>query len=138
MDRNGERIRETISRRGAIRQRAIDAYAANLDARHVIELADDAAVGNVREAIVDRESPACAITAAHRSALGGATRDAALEALRTELEQQISGGELVFLDVEPKGLLGLAGKYKDDPTLREICEEAYRQRDAQKAAEFPE
>jgi hypothetical protein len=68
----------------------------------------------------------------------GATRDAALEALRTELEHQISAGELVFLEVEPKGLPGLAGKYKDDPTLDDIVAEAYRHRDALKAAEFPE
>jgi predicted RNase H-like HicB family nuclease len=68
----------------------------------------------------------------------GETRDAALEALRTELEQHISAGELVFLEVEPKGLLGLAGKYKDDPTLDDIVAEAYRYRDALKASEFPE
>ena len=66
----------------------------------------------------------------------GATRDAALETLRNELEQQISAGELVFLNVEPKGLLGLAGKYKDDPTLRDICDEAYRQRAAERDAMF--
>jgi hypothetical protein len=68
----------------------------------------------------------------------GSTREVALEALKTELEQQISSGELVFLEVEPKGLLGLAGKYKDDPTLDDIVSEAYRYRDALKAAEFPE
>lgn len=68
----------------------------------------------------------------------GATRNAALESLKTELEQHISSGELVFLEVESKGLLGLAGKYKDDPTLDDIVVEAYRYRDSLKAAEFPE
>jgi hypothetical protein len=68
----------------------------------------------------------------------GATRNAALEALKTELEQHISAGELVLLEVEPEGLLGLAGNYKDDPTLDDIVAEAYRHRDALKAMEFPE
>ena len=30
------------------------------------------------------------------------------------------------------GVSTLAGKYKDDPTLREICDEAYKQRDAER------
>jgi len=29
-----------------------------------------------------------------------------------------------------RGLAGLFGKFRDDPTLREICEEAYKERDA--------
>ena len=31
----------------------------------------------------------------------------------------------------PGGLAGLFGKYRDDPTLREICEDAYQERDAE-------
>jgi hypothetical protein len=65
----------------------------------------------------------------------GETRAAAIESLRTEVVQRMSAGELTFIEVEPKGLLGLAGKYKDDPSLREICEEAYRQRDAERDTE---
>ena len=29
-----------------------------------------------------------------------------------------------------RGLAGLFGKFRDDPTLREICEQAYKERDA--------
>jgi hypothetical protein len=58
------------------------------------------------------------------------TRAEALTALEAELEQRVAQGELVALEIGPRGVSGLAGKYRDDPTLREICEEAYRQRDA--------
>ena len=44
--------------------------------------------------------------------------------------KQLDGGELVALDVNPRGLGGLFGKYRDDPALREICKNAYRDRDA--------
>ena len=60
------------------------------------------------------------------------TRDAALTEMQAALERRVSHGELVFLDVPPKkGIMAIAGKYKDDDSLREICEEAYRQRDAE-------
>jgi hypothetical protein len=36
-------------------------------------------------------------------------------------------------EVGRQGLIGLAGKYRDDSTLREICEEAYRQRNSEQA-----
>ena len=39
-------------------------------------------------------------------------------------------GELVALEVPRRGLAGLFGKYRDDPTLRDICESAYRERHA--------
>jgi hypothetical protein len=39
-------------------------------------------------------------------------------------------GEVVALEVRRRGLAGLFGKYRDDPTLREICETAYQERDA--------
>ena len=41
-------------------------------------------------------------------------------------------GELTSVDIEPLGISDLAGTYRDDPTLREICEEAYRLRDAER------
>jgi hypothetical protein len=70
------------------------------------------------------------------------TKDAAVAALRAQLESRVSAGELVFVDVEPKGVLALAGKYKDDPDWqtmwKEIEEQAYRERDEEKAREFPE
>ena len=40
-------------------------------------------------------------------------------------------GELFSLGVEPIGVSSFAGKYGTDPTLRAICEDAYRKRDAE-------
>jgi hypothetical protein len=62
----------------------------------------------------------------------GATRDQALEHLKSLLAEQVRSGELTILEVEAPGILAVAGKYADDPTLREICEEAYRSRDAER------
>lgn len=71
-----------------------------------------------------------------------ATKDAAIAAVRALLEERTSAGELVFVEVEPQGLLALAGRYATDPVSREMWEEvvaeAYRYRDEQKAREFPE
>jgi predicted RNase H-like HicB family nuclease len=59
-----------------------------------------------------------------------ATREEALAALETTIAKRLDQGELVALEVRRRGLAGLFGKYRDDPTLREICAEAYRERDA--------
>ena len=61
----------------------------------------------------------------------GATRDLALSEMRQALQARFSNGELVFLDVPTEGILGAAGKYRDDPFLAEICDEIYRRRDAE-------
>jgi hypothetical protein len=58
------------------------------------------------------------------------TRLAALAALESAIEKRVDQGELVSLEIGRKGLAGLAGKYHDDPTLQDICDEAYRNRDA--------
>jgi len=58
------------------------------------------------------------------------TRLAALAALETVIEKRVEQGELVTLEIGRKGLAGLFGKYRDDPTLQDICDEAYRERDA--------
>lgn len=58
------------------------------------------------------------------------TREEALAALETAIAQRLDQGELVALEVRRRGLAGLFGKYREDPTLREICEAAYRERDA--------
>jgi hypothetical protein len=63
----------------------------------------------------------------------GATRDQALERIKGIIAERMRHGELVFVEVSSPGLLGLAGKYADDPTLSDICEEAYRARDAELA-----
>jgi hypothetical protein len=58
------------------------------------------------------------------------TREEALAKLETAIAQQLDRGQLVMLEVRRRGLAGLFGKFRDDPTLREICDEAYRLRDA--------
>jgi hypothetical protein len=64
----------------------------------------------------------------------GRTRTEALAALQADLAQRIARGELVSLEPAPTGVSGLAGKYRTDPTLLEICSEAYRMRDAEPQA----
>jgi predicted RNase H-like HicB family nuclease len=57
------------------------------------------------------------------------TREEALAALEAAIAKRLDQGELVALEVR-RGLAGLFGKYRDDPTLREICAAAYHERDA--------
>jgi predicted RNase H-like HicB family nuclease len=59
-----------------------------------------------------------------------ATREEALAALEEALALRLDRGELVELEVRRRSLAGLFGKYRDDPTLREICKAAYQERDA--------
>ena len=59
------------------------------------------------------------------------SRAEAIAALQSELAQKVASGELVNLEIQPLGVSGLAGQFQDDPTLRDICDEIYRQRDAQ-------
>ena len=58
------------------------------------------------------------------------TRAEALASLEAAIEQRVAQGELVALEIGRRGVSRLAGKYHDDPTLREICEQAYQQRNA--------
>jgi hypothetical protein len=60
-----------------------------------------------------------------------ATREEALAKLEAAISRRLDKGELVALEVRRRGLAGLFGKFRDDPTLREICAEAYRERDAE-------
>jgi hypothetical protein len=59
-----------------------------------------------------------------------ATREQALASLEAAIVSRLDQGELVALEVHRSGLAGLFGKYRDDPTLRPICEAAYLERDA--------
>lgn len=72
----------------------------------------------------------------------GDTKERAVAALKADLACKVVAGDLVFVDVEPKGLLALAGRYAEDEAAREMWDElvaeAYRYRDEQKAQEFPE
>jgi hypothetical protein len=60
----------------------------------------------------------------------GSTREQALTALVAAIAERLDQGDLVALEVRRRGLAGLFGKYRDDPTLREICVAAYKERDA--------
>jgi predicted RNase H-like HicB family nuclease len=59
-----------------------------------------------------------------------ATREEALAALESAIIKRLDQGELVALEIPRRGLAGLFGKYRDDPTLRDICAIAYQDRDA--------
>ena len=64
------------------------------------------------------------------------SRDQAIDALKTEIEQRIALDELLTLDIDSDSasITHLAGKYSDDPTLNDICNDAYQARDAEKTA----
>jgi hypothetical protein len=55
----------------------------------------------------------------------------AVDALRRELATRVVAGQIMSIDIGFVGVSDLAGKYADDPTLAEICAEAYRLRDAE-------
>jgi hypothetical protein len=74
---------------------------------------------------------AAALVGAPEVRVIASTRAEALAALEAALAQRLAQGELVALEVGHRGVSLLAGKYRDDPTLREICEEAYQQRNAE-------
>jgi hypothetical protein len=59
------------------------------------------------------------------------TRTEALAALEIAIEQRLAQGELAALEIGRRGISRLAGKYRDDPTLRDISEEAYQERNAE-------
>lgn len=54
----------------------------------------------------------------------------AVAGLQAEILRRMEAGELVSVEVHPQSITDLAGKYADDPTLRQICESVYRERDA--------
>ena len=60
------------------------------------------------------------------------SRVEAIAALQSELVAKVATGELLSLELQPLGVSGLAGSFRDDPTLRDIREEIYRQRDAER------
>ncbi len=57
-------------------------------------------------------------------------RKEALAALQSAIAKRLDQGDLVALEVPRRGLAALFGKYRDDPTLREICSAAYQEREA--------
>jgi len=76
---------------------------------------------------LDREFTATVIGAPDISA-AGATREEAIAGLRQVVQHYVERGEIASIEFDD--WLDLAGKYRDDQMLDEICEEAYRTRDA--------
>ena len=72
--------------------------------------------------------------------VGAPSREAAVAGLKEQLRHRVAQGrhrvaqgQLLSLDVDSESVWGLAGKFADDPTLRDICAEAYAARDAERA-----
>src|SRR5437868_14535729 len=59
------------------------------------------------------------------------SREAALSAIQTEIARRVQSGESVWLDIPPAGMVDFVGILKDDPTLDELVEEIYGQRDSE-------
>jgi hypothetical protein len=63
----------------------------------------------------------------------GTTRSEAIAALQSELGQKVATGELVTVEVPLLGVSGLAGRFADDPSLKDICDQIYHQREMQRS-----
>ena len=57
------------------------------------------------------------------------TRDEAVAAMESELQQRVSRGELLTVELPKRGAAAVAGKFADDPSLPEIVDEIYAERD---------
>jgi len=56
----------------------------------------------------------------------------AIAGLKAEIQQRVALADLVSLEIDAVSVSGLAGKCGSDPTLREICDEAYQLRDSER------
>jgi hypothetical protein len=59
-------------------------------------------------------------------------RAQAIAGLKAEIQQRVALGELLSLEIDAISISYLAGKYSSDPTLRQISDEAYALRDAER------
>jgi hypothetical protein len=59
-------------------------------------------------------------------------RAQAIAGLKAEIQQRVALGELLSIEIEAVSISSLAGKHRSDPTLRQICDEAYQLRDAER------
>lgn len=60
----------------------------------------------------------------------GGSRELALNALSEQISRRVADGELTTLEVPVGNLSRVAGRFADDPTLEDICDDAYRARNA--------
>ena len=70
-------------------------------------------------------------------AADGATKEQAVAAVTAQLQSRMTAGEVVLVNV-PAPLPFRQVSPEEAADWRELCEEIYRERDAQKAAEWPE
>jgi hypothetical protein len=61
----------------------------------------------------------------------GSSHAGAIAALKKDILKRTQQGELTWIDIESSGVSGLAGSFANDPTLREICADIYREHDAE-------
>lgn len=61
-----------------------------------------------------------------------ATRDGAIKALQQLVMRRVATGELSSVEFPDTGLLSQAGRFRDDPSLQEIVNEIYRERDRER------
>jgi hypothetical protein len=61
-----------------------------------------------------------------------ATREVAITELRKVVSDRVTHGQIASLEIPPCFVTDFIGIFQDDPTLDEICQEAYRQRDAER------
>ena len=59
-------------------------------------------------------------------------RAQAIAGLKAKIQQRMARGELLSLEVDAVSISNFAGKYGSDATLREISDEAYQIRDAER------
>jgi hypothetical protein len=52
--------------------------------------------------------------------------------LRKVVSERVTLGQFASLEIPPGSVTDFIGIFRDDPTLDEICEEAYRQRNAER------
>lgn len=63
----------------------------------------------------------------------GSSRSEVIESVRSRLTQEVERGDFVTLDLPPSSnVMSQAGTYADDPTLAEICRDAYAARDLER------
>lgn len=58
----------------------------------------------------------------------GGSQKLALSALSEQISRRVGSGELMTLEVPGEDISAVVGRFADDPTLQEICDDTYRER----------
>ena len=62
----------------------------------------------------------------------GATREEAISSVEKEIARRLASGELAVVDPAEKSWDGLFGAFADDPTLTDMCNEIYAERERER------